>query len=120
MQIEFRPCPRCRNLRSVRIDRTLHLSHCFNCGCQWSDQDPLGSRQRSGVSSAERHVPSEAFPFTDAELKRLRAYRAAVRAGLFSDQVDRLSTRLRDARLARGGSGGGPVLETWRSRDSQS
>jgi hypothetical protein len=86
MQIEFRTCPRCGNLRSVRIHRRIHLSYCFNCGCQWSDKDPLGSRRCTEVSSAERHVPSEAFPFTDAELKRLRAYRAAVRAGLFSDQ----------------------------------
>ncbi|MBV9322209.1 MAG: hypothetical protein JO352_00305 [Chloroflexi bacterium] len=63
--IEELPCPNCRNLRTVRFGTT---SFCFNCRTQ---------RDESALS----------YPFSDAQLARLRVYRAAVRNHFYSDQL---------------------------------
>lgn len=65
---ERRPCARCRNRRTVRFGAT---SFCFNCRAHrdaWTD---------------------EGYPFTDTELARLHVYRAAVRAGFYTDRLAR-------------------------------
>jgi hypothetical protein len=73
--IEERRCPRCGNRRTARVG-TWGLI-CFNC--------------RLHLDAAWPGVPGESCPepathsFTPAELARLERYRAAVRAGLYSD-----------------------------------
>jgi hypothetical protein len=62
--IDYRPCPRCQNQRTARFGA---VRFCFNC----RSQPKVGARI--------------AYPFTTAELARLHAYRAAIRAGLYSD-----------------------------------
>ena len=57
-----RSCPRCAHRRTVRIGTSAQLV-CFNCRGQWTND----------------------YAFTDLELQRLRAYRAAVSAGFFDD-----------------------------------
>ncbi len=70
MTIHPQPCPRCRNRRSARL---FGVFHCFNCNHQWT-----------GASDAAA-LPVQPFPFSQDELRRLSAYRGAVRAGVYSD-----------------------------------
>jgi hypothetical protein len=64
--IQERSCPRCAIRRTVRLGRGLAL--CFNCRYHW-DAHPL--------------PPAEQF---DAAARaRLVSYRAAVRAGFYTD-----------------------------------
>jgi hypothetical protein len=72
--IEHDPCPRCSNLRTARFGSA---SYCFNCRLQWSGN--------SVIDGADE--PAANYPFAEAELVRLRAYRAAVRAGFYTDRL---------------------------------
>ena len=67
--IEESPCPHCKNPRTVRCGT---IGFCFNCRGQW--------RTDSGAATAEPR-----YAFTNAELNRLEVYRAAVRAGFYSE-----------------------------------
>jgi hypothetical protein len=67
--IQERACPRCANRRTVRVGSLARL-FCFNCRHAWAAADSIQ------------------FPFTPAELQRLKAYRAAVRAGFFTDEIE--------------------------------
>jgi hypothetical protein len=58
MTIQHQSCPHCGIRRTVSL---FGQRHCFNC----------------------RNV--RALPFTPRELQRLRMYRGAVRAGIYSD-----------------------------------
>jgi hypothetical protein len=60
------PCVFCSNRRTVRWN--LQVKYCFNCHRRWRS-------------------PVEAAPFSNDELARLRAYRAAIQAGFHSDQL---------------------------------
>lgn len=78
MQVEERwPCPRCGNRRTLNWARGRY--HCFNCRHQWH------------ASSSARLVEPDALDaaavFTPEELARLSIYRAAVRAGFYTDSV---------------------------------
>jgi hypothetical protein len=64
LRILHETCPRCANRRTVLIG--TRTAFCFNCRSQ------LGP-----------FVPE--YPFTARELVRLRWYRAAVRAGFYTD-----------------------------------
>jgi hypothetical protein len=68
--IEHDRCPRCSNLRTARFGV---VSYCFNCRTQWNDPtDAAGETD---------------YPFSPEELGRMRVYRAAVRAGFYTDRV---------------------------------
>jgi hypothetical protein len=70
--IQERACPRCAIRRTVRI---AGASFCHNCRLQWSGV--------SGAAFVPR--PESAYLFTASEEARLVMYRAAVRAGFYSD-----------------------------------
>jgi hypothetical protein len=72
--IEHDPCPRCSNLRTVRFSSN---SYCFNCRLLWSGD--------SFIDGADE--PAASYPFTESELVRLRVYRAAVRAGFYTERL---------------------------------
>ena len=67
-RIQLVPCPRCAIKRTARVDAGWFI--CFNCRLQWGEHAP---------------TPAAARLFGATERARLEAYRAAVRAGLFSD-----------------------------------
>jgi hypothetical protein len=71
--IQERPCPRCNIRRTASI---ANASFCFNCRLQWGKA--LG---------ASEPRPEPPYTFTAAETARLTIYRAAIRAGFYSDQV---------------------------------
>jgi hypothetical protein len=71
--IQEQLCPRCGIRRTVRLQHT-RLSFCFNCRFTWGS-GPLWVPDALAVE----------YPFTAAELERLVAYRAAIRAGLYHD-----------------------------------
>jgi ribosomal protein L37AE/L43A len=62
------PCPACQNKRTIRWG--ADVEHCFNCRHQWP-----------------RLKTKPVVIFSDAELRRLYAYRRAVRAGLYTDAL---------------------------------
>jgi hypothetical protein len=76
--IQERACPRCAHRRTVRVGNSARL-FCFNCRHAWAASD--------------EHILQAPWPaldsyvFQPAELARLRMYRAAVRAGFFTDEV---------------------------------
>lgn len=75
MWIEQRRCPRCGIQRTLR--QAENQSLCCNCKLLWRHQ----------VAAA---APPEALAeavFSEAELQRLLAYRAAVAAGFYTDQL---------------------------------
>jgi hypothetical protein len=79
MQVEERwPCPRCGNRRSLRW--TPGRYYCFNCKQQWQQ----ASTRPAPVAPAD---PELQVVFTPAELLRLIAYRAAVQAGFYTDEL---------------------------------
>jgi hypothetical protein len=80
--IEERRCPRCGNRRTARVGTWGSI--CFNCGLHL-DAAPPGVPDEVGPEPAT-------YPFAPAELLRLEQYRAAVRAGLYSDW-ERLGTQ---------------------------
>ena len=65
------PCPHCANRRIVRLGRSSEL-FCFNCRRRWDSSE-------FEVNNSYGH------PFTEAELARLRIYRAAIRGGFYND-----------------------------------
>ena len=69
------PCPACGNRRTIQCGR--QTNYCFNCG----SLNGIRVRRRSGWQARPT-------PWTDAEIARLTIYRAAVRAGLYTDAVD--------------------------------
>ncbi|MBV9582825.1 MAG: hypothetical protein JO057_29935 [Chloroflexi bacterium] len=77
--IRQQSCPRCA------IRRTAHLADgsgfCFNCRLRWSGQH---AASQSAVPPRNAAPPSPE-PFSPAAWARLEMYRAAVRAGLYSD-----------------------------------
>lgn len=75
--IQEHPCPRCANPRTVQI---ASASFCFNCRLYWGS--PWG--KVSDATVEPRLEPP--YPFTAAETARLTMYRAAIRAGFYSDQ----------------------------------
>jgi hypothetical protein len=69
--VQERACPRCATKRTVRIG-TSATSFCFNCRTRWSG----GS------------VASPARPVLEAAVqRRWEIYRAAVRAGFYTDRL---------------------------------
>ena len=66
LTIKEAPCPRCANKRTASMG--AHGSICFNCRHKW---EPNSSH----------------FEFTATERARLAIYRAAVRAGFYSDKL---------------------------------
>lgn len=74
--IQERPCPRCAIRRTVRIARA---SFCFNCRLHW------GSQSGNVSAAAFEPRPEPAYVFTAPETLRLEIYRAAVRAGFYTD-----------------------------------
>ena len=66
------PCAACHNKRTIRWGE--EVVHCFNCRYQWPRLKP-------------KREPPLAEIFSAAELRRLIAYRGAVRAGLFTDEL---------------------------------
>jgi ribosomal protein L37AE/L43A len=72
MRIEERhPCPRCGQRRVVQRSRTAFM--CFQCRYGWSLDAPAPAQYDTPVF------------FLPHEWQRLIAYRAAIRAGLYSD-----------------------------------
>lgn len=69
--IEQRVCPRCGIHRTGRQIRST-TAFCFNCHHQW---DAFGAEPDAEAG----------YPFSPEEIARLRIYRAAVRAGFYSD-----------------------------------
>jgi hypothetical protein len=67
------PCPRCANRRTVRAAE--HGSFCFNCGLQWS----------AFTLSSTPHPRYATATFTPLQLARFGVYRAAVKAGFYTD-----------------------------------
>jgi hypothetical protein len=67
--IQDRACPRCANRRTVRLGQGSSL--CFNCRYHW-DPEPV-------------ELMPAGWSFDAAERSRLVIYRAAVRAGFYSD-----------------------------------
>jgi hypothetical protein len=86
MTIESVRCPRCR------IARTVHFGtwgrFCFNCRTTFED---------AGVKPQRTPGPEVELGFTADELERLRRYRAAIRAAVYSDWPE---TELRLGRSA--------------------
>ena len=74
--IQEHPCPRCAIRRTVRIARA---SFCFNCRLHWGN--PWGESSAAAIDPR----PEPPHAFTAAETARLMIYRAAIRAGFFSD-----------------------------------
>jgi len=62
------PCPVCHNKCTIRSG--ADIERCFNCRHQWP-----------------RIKPKPVVIFSDAEPRRLIAYRGAVRAGLYTDSL---------------------------------
>ena len=62
------PCAACHNKRTIRWG--TDVEHCFNCRSQWP-----------------RLKPKPTAIFSDAEMQRLVAYRGAVRAGVYTDEL---------------------------------
>jgi hypothetical protein len=77
--IQEQHCPRCA------IRRTVHLadgsSFCFNCRLHWSVCMTAYPAEDHTLSTP----PPPLQPFTGPEQVRLMKYRAAVRAGLYTD-----------------------------------
>jgi hypothetical protein len=105
MKIEERwPCPRCGYQRRMLWGARTYV--CFNCRFQ--------------TDSPDGHVQ-----FSDAELARLTMYRAAVHAGVYSDEVKPTANSLpisQPAGIASLGparlEGGGASWAPWRRRRS--
>ena len=78
MTIMDQQCPRCG------IRRTADLQNwglfCFNCRLRWCSSTPAAEAAAFQVVSLE-----PPHPFGPHELLRLERYRAAIRAGLFTD-----------------------------------
>jgi hypothetical protein len=75
--IQQRACPRCAIRRTARLAYTRATSFCFNCRLQWVTTEP---------SAADCADPSPAVEaIAPGERKRFEMYRAAVRAGFYSD-----------------------------------
>jgi hypothetical protein len=75
-----RRCPSCGHRRTVRLGQSS-APFCFNCRLR------AGGRRATGTSPAgEPAVTYSLYPFDPAEWRRLRAYRAAVRAGFYTDR----------------------------------
>ena len=73
--IQERACPRCAIRRTARL--AYGTSFCFHCRLQWPTQ---AAAVLHGVGA-----PSPCQVLAPGELARLAAYRAAVRAGFYSD-----------------------------------
>jgi hypothetical protein len=74
--IEPRACPRCGIRRTARLYRRA-ISHCFNCRWQW---------EWSAFAESQLAAPPRAdYSFSTQEVARLKAYRGAIRRGLYSD-----------------------------------
>jgi hypothetical protein len=71
-----RSCPWCGHRRTVRLGPPNAL-FCFNCRLR-SD-----SHRATGTPPAGASV---SYPFDPAQWRRLQVYRAAVRAGFYSDR----------------------------------
>jgi hypothetical protein len=69
--IEQRVCPRCGIRRTLRQLRST-TAVCFNCHHQWDAFSPETEAEVANAFTAEEYV-------------RLAAYRAAVRAGFYTD-----------------------------------
>jgi hypothetical protein len=78
--IQQKGCPRCGFKRTVWIGGR-ELSVCFNCRFVWADSSPPGHARAPGTCSR----PELPYEFTPAELYRLRLYRLAIQAGLYTD-----------------------------------
>jgi hypothetical protein len=77
--IQERACPRCAIRWTVRL--TAGNSFCFNCRLQWSTQQVARGQPVRWMTA----LPLTSHPFTPAEQARMAIYRAAVRAGFYSD-----------------------------------
>ena len=79
MVIQQSRCPRCAIRRTVRLG--ARGAFCFNCRLQWDTERAA----HQGMKAAGSTPPPLQHPFVPAELIRLERYRAAIRAGLYSD-----------------------------------
>jgi len=71
-------CPYCRHHRTVQVANSTS-AHCFNCHRAWVTSE--------SAARTPADEPQSEFSFTREEQERLRIYRAAIRAGLYSDRV---------------------------------
>src|ERR1051325_4993149 len=78
MTIEEQRCPHFGIRRTARLGEWGHF--CFNCRRQWD-----GVRSVVDPRLAQVTGPAAASPFDQHQIHRLELYRAAVRAGLYSD-----------------------------------
>jgi hypothetical protein len=85
--VQERSCPRCAIRRTVRL--ADGSSFCFNCRHQWPTQQVAGDHTGRGLAAPS--PPPEPFGLT--ERARLAIYRAAVRAGFYSDWPARSAVR---------------------------
>ncbi|HEV7662603.1 MAG TPA: hypothetical protein VGQ62_03640, partial [Chloroflexota bacterium] len=76
---ELLACVRCGFRRTLRVGARRV---CFQCRSNWVVAQPSEAAERPGPPPLQMEV---AWPFTAAEVLRLRIYRAAVRAGFYSD-----------------------------------
>jgi hypothetical protein len=76
MMIEETRCPRCGIRRLGKFPPWG--KYCFNCRLRLTDA-------RTGLPPNTAAAVEPAYPFTQAERLRLERYRAAIRAGLYSD-----------------------------------
>jgi hypothetical protein len=78
IRIQEQACPRCAIRRTARLAYgTYGTSFCFNCRLRWPTQAPPVPYTVGAPSPRQVLAPGE--------LARLVAYRAAVRAGFYSD-----------------------------------
>jgi hypothetical protein len=79
--VQERSCPRCAIRRTVRV--ADGSSFCFNCRLQWRTDKLL--EDHSGVVLTGSSVALEQFDLT--QQARFVIYRAAVRAGFYTDAL---------------------------------
>ena len=82
--IQERPCPRCSIRRAVLIG-TGKIAFSFNCRLECASNAST-ARQNQRARDVE---PATPCPFGPGELARLSMYRAAVRAGLYTEWTER-------------------------------
>jgi hypothetical protein len=78
-------CPHCGIKRTLRMGFS-GTSICMNCRARWGTNSSTSSEPASNQPAVETQ---QTFPFSPAELARLRVYRRAVAAGFYTDALNR-------------------------------
>ena len=81
--IQERRCSRCSNRRTVRMG-TSNVAFCFNCRHKWAANGSTARRHEGAVVV----MPAPYYTFGPGERERLNRYRAAVRAGLYTEWTE--------------------------------